>query len=186
MNAATTTRTFRLAGPDDFEAIHRLNYETFVEEIPQHASNDARRLVDRFHAQNTYAICVANGELAGMVCGRCERPFSLDQKVDGLDRQLPSHCGLVEIRLLAIQRAHRKSTVFAGLIEVLAHHFIARGCDLAVISGTVRQLPLYRHLGFEPFGARVGSADALYQPMYLTLAALERASASGRAWARGA
>src|SRR6185295_9574636 len=99
--------------------------------------------------------------------GRCERPFSLDRKMDELDRQLPPHRGLVEIRLLAIVPAHRKSAVFAGLVELLARHFIARGCDLAVISGTVRQLALYRHLGFEPFGACVGTADALYQPMYL-------------------
>lgn len=186
MNASSTAVRYRMAGPEDFEAIHRLNYATFVEEIPQHAANGERRLVDRFHAENTYSLAIAPDELAGMVCGRCERPFSLDQKLVALESRLPPHRKLVEIRLLAIARPYRKTAVFVNLIELLARHFIAKGCDLAIISGTVRQLALYRHMGFEPFGERVGTADALYQPMYLTLAALERGSASGRAWANGA
>ena len=36
--------------PAEREQVHRLNYETFVEEIPQHAPNPERRLVDRFDA----------------------------------------------------------------------------------------------------------------------------------------
>jgi len=103
----------------EFEAIHRLNYDTFVEEIPQHAANAERRLVDRFHAQNTYVICLDGPRMAGMVCGRCVRPFSLDQKVANLDRYLPAHRKAVEIRLLAIAPAYRKTTVFAGLIGFL-------------------------------------------------------------------
>ena len=165
---------FSIADPSDFEEIHRLNYETFVEEIPQHAPNESRRLVDRFHAENTYFICRADDRLVGMVCGRCGRPFSLDQKVADLDRWLPAHRQLVEVRLLSVERAHRKTSVFLGLMTSLSRHYISRGCDLAVISGTVRELKLYRHLGFEPFGGLVGSDDALYQPMYLTLDAFAR------------
>ena len=169
-----TQLTYRIAGPPDFDAIHALNYETFVEEIPQHAEKASRRLVDRFHETNTYVVCVADARLVGMVCGRCERPFSLDAKVTDLDRSLPAHSKVVEVRLLAVRREWRKTTVFRDLMTFLARHFIAPGCDLAVISGTVRELKLYRHLGFEPFGERVGSAGAPYQPMSLTLAAFER------------
>lgn len=160
---------YKIAEHSDFDAIHRLNYETFVEEIPQHAPNPDRRLVDRFHSENTYVICLADSGLVGMVCGRCERPFSLDQKVADLDRWLPTHRRPVEMRLLSVARAYRKTSVFRGLMALLSRHFMAQGCDLAVISGTVRELKLYRHLGFEPFGERVGTAEALYQPMYLTL-----------------
>lgn len=161
---------FKLADdPAEFEAIHRLNYRTFVEEIPQHLPNEARRLVDRFHAENTYAICLDDGELVGMIAGRCERPFSLNQKLPDLERYLPAHNKVVEIRLLAVDRRYRKQSVFARLAGVLANHFRALGCDLAIISGTVRELRLYRHLGFCPFGPLVGSAEASYQPMYLTL-----------------
>ena len=161
---------FKLAdSAAEFEAIHRLNYRTFVEEIPQHAPNDAKRLVDRFHAENTYAICLEGDELVGMIAGRCARPFSLDAKLPDLDRHLPPHRKAVEVRLLAVDRDKRKQAVFARLAGVLANHFRAQGCDLAIISGTVRELRLYSHLGFRPFGPLVGDAKARYQPMFLTL-----------------
>ena len=164
------TLRFKLAdAPAEFESIHRLNYRTFVEEIPQHPPNDEGRLVDRFHAENTYAICLDGENVVGMIAGRCERPFSLDQKLPDLDRHLPAHRKVVEVRLLAVDRPYRKQAVFARLAGVLANHFRAQGCDLAVISGTVRELALYRHLGFRPFGPLVGDARARYQPMVLTL-----------------
>jgi aspartate aminotransferase-like enzyme len=166
----TASLRFKLADDSaEFEAIHRLNYRTFVEEIPQHPPNAAKRLVDRFHAENTYAICLDGDELVGMIAGRCARPFSLDRKLPDLDRHLPPHRKVVEVRLLAVDRRHRKQSVFARLAGVLAIHFRAQGCDLAIISGTVRELPLYRHLGFQPFGPLVGDVQARYQPMYLTL-----------------
>ncbi len=62
----------------EFEQIHELNYRTFVEEIPQHEISSARRLVDKFHDQNTYVICLQRGELMGMLALRGQRPFSLD------------------------------------------------------------------------------------------------------------
>jgi len=161
---------FKLADQSaEFEAIHRLNYRTFVEEIPQHPPNAERRLVDRFHAENTYAIGLDDTELVGMIAGRCARPFSLDQKLPDLDRYLPPHRKVVEVRLLAVEPGHRKQVVFARLAGVLASHYRALGCDLAIISGTVRELKLYRHLGFRPFGPLVGDTQARYQPMVLTL-----------------
>jgi len=155
--------------PEEFEAIHSLNYRTFVEEIPQHASNAQRRLVDRFHAENTYAICLDQGEVVGMIAGRCQRPFSLDGKLAELDQHLPPHQKAVEVRLLAVDPAFRKHAVFARLAGVLARYFRGQGCDLALISGTLRQTKLYRHLGFEPFGPLVGTAEAPYQPMLMRL-----------------
>jgi aspartate aminotransferase-like enzyme/GNAT superfamily N-acetyltransferase len=161
---------FKLADdPAEFEAIHRLNYQTFVEEIPQHLPNETRRLVDRFHSENTYAVCLDGRSVVGMIAGRCTRPFSLDAKLTDLDDHLPPHRKVVEVRLLAVAPQHRKQAVFAALAGVLANHFRAQGCDLAVISGTVRELRLYRHLGFQPFGPPVGSDAARYQPMFLTL-----------------
>jgi len=38
--------------PDEFEKIHRLNYQTFVEEIPQYEPNPQGMLVDKFHDEN--------------------------------------------------------------------------------------------------------------------------------------
>jgi aspartate aminotransferase-like enzyme/GNAT superfamily N-acetyltransferase len=158
----------------EFEAIHRLNYRTFVEEIPQHPANAERRLVDRFHAENTYAICLDGERLAGMVCGRGGRPFSLDAKLADLDAHLPVGRKVFEVRLLAVEPRYRNRTVFARLAGLLAEHFREAGFDFAVISGTTRQFRLYEHLGFVSFGPLVGSGEARFQPMCLTLESFVR------------
>jgi hypothetical protein len=84
---------------------------------------------------------------------------------------------LASAELLSVAQAWRKTAVFSGLMTFLSRHYLALGCDLAVISGTLRQLKLYRHLGFEPFAEPVGTVEATYQPMYLTLAAFIHRSA---------
>ena len=170
---------FKIANEDwEFELVHRLNYKTFVEEIPQHKPGPNQRLVDKFHSENTYIIAMDGRTLAGMIVFRSNRPFSLDRKIANLDSYLPPGRTVCEVRLLAVERAYRTGWVFRGLAEFLAQYGLAQGYDLAVISGTTRQLKLYQHLGFKPFGPTVGEAGAEFQPMYLTLEAfLEQASA---------
>jgi aspartate aminotransferase-like enzyme len=157
----------------EFELIHRLNYRTFVEEIPQHQHNSSGKLVDKFHEQNTYIICLSGEELIGMVALRAERPFSLDQKLANLDSFLPAGRKLCEVRLLSVEAKLRKTSVFLGLILRLVEVAKSRGYDMALISGTTRQLKLYQHVGFAPFGPVVGSGEARYQPMYLSLEGFE-------------
>jgi hypothetical protein len=153
--------------PWEFEQIHRLNYQTFVEEIPQHTPNPEGRLVDKFHEQNTYVICLEGEQLLGMVALRGERPFSLDAKIENLDRYLPPGRIICEIRLLAIAPSRRQARVLGGIMEKGAEYIFTHDYDLAVISGTTRQLKLYKNFGFEPFGPLVGSGEALYQPMFM-------------------
>src|ERR1700694_5551857 len=99
---------FKSANEDwESEQIHRLNYKTFVEEIPQHQVSPAQRLVDKFHAENTYLICLSGRKLAGMLAVRGNRPFSLDQKLEKLDSYLPANRKTCEIRLLAIEKKSR-------------------------------------------------------------------------------
>ena len=170
--------TFRIATePGEFEQIHRLNYETFVEEIPQHPDNPDRRLVDKFDAENTYVIALDGQTLVGMLAARDRRPFSLDQKLPGLDTYLPDHRRPCEIRLLAVRPGWRNRDVLPGLLRFMGPYCEERGYDLLIMSGTTRQARLYAHIGFAPFGPLVGSGDVLFQPMYLTL---ERASAHAR------
>ncbi|NGO38665.1 aminotransferase class V-fold PLP-dependent enzyme [Limisphaera ngatamarikiensis] len=168
---------FKFAGEDwEFEAIHRLNYKTFVEEIPQHERSPSQRLVDKFHNENTYLICLCGRELAGMLAVRGNRPFSLDQKLPNLDSYLPPGRRICEVRLLAIEKKYRGTRggqILAGLLALLWQHGIEKGYDLAIISGTTRQLKLYQHLGFVPFGPVVGSGEAQFQPMYITLETFE-------------
>lgn len=87
---STSALQFKIATEDwEFEQIHELNYRTFVEEIPQHQPAEQPRLVDKFHEENTYLICVAGNRVVGMLAARGRRPFSLDQKLANLDSFLP-------------------------------------------------------------------------------------------------
>ncbi len=175
--SAREALVFKTASEDwEFEQIHRLNYKTFVEEIPQHQVSSAQRLVDKFHPENTYLICLCNQKLVGMLAVRGNRPFSLDQKLPDLDSHLPSGRKICEIRLLAIEkkfRGARGGQVLSGILALLWQHGVEKGYDLAIISGTTRQAKLYQHLGFVPFGPLVGAGDAQFQPMYVTLETFE-------------
>jgi aspartate aminotransferase-like enzyme/predicted N-acetyltransferase YhbS len=163
------TVRFKIAeDPSEFDQIAGLLYRTFVEEIPQHSPNAGRRHVDRFHKQNIYLVAVSGDDIVGTIAVRGVRPFSLDQKLGSVDPYLPQGRRVCELRLLAVEPAFRSSSVFRGLVENVVREGRARGFDLAIISGTTRQTKLYRHLGFEPFGPVVGSADAPFQPMFLT------------------
>ena len=154
--------------PWEFEEISQLNYASFVEEVPQHPANDDRALVDQFHDENTYFICRRGPELLGMICARDRRPFSLDQKLGRLENYLPQAEGarLCEIRLLAIRPDLRRTRVLPGLLTMMARYCQDGGYDYVVMSGRVSQQPLYRHIGFIPFGPVVGDDAAPYQPMY--------------------
>jgi aspartate aminotransferase-like enzyme len=166
---------FKVATEDwELEQVHQLNYKTFVEEIPQHQASSTPRLVDKFHAENTYLVCLCGNQVVGMVAARGRRPFSLDQKLPNLDSYLPPGRRACEIRLLSVEKEFRNGQVFRGLTALMWQFGVEHGYDLGVISGTTRQQRLYRHLGFVPFGPLVGKGEATFQPMYLTLEQFEK------------
>ena len=153
----------------EFDQLHELNYQTFVEEIPQHEENEERRLTDKFHEENTYVICLKKEEVVGMICVRSKRPFSLDGKIGRVEDHLPVYVqNPCEIRLLAVRQEYRNGRAFLGLVQALIRYCLKRGYDAALISGTTRELKLYGQLGFQPFAYLTGSGDAAFQPMYLT------------------
>ena len=159
---------FRIASqPWEFEQIHQLNYETFVEEIPQHQQNRQHSLTDKFHGENTYVICTRDRTLLGMIALRDRRPLSLDLKLDKLESYLPPFTRILEYRLLAVRQTYRNSAIFTGIMKMAFDMAIEGAYDIAVISGTTRKLGLYRHLGFKPFGPLVGNDNAKFQPMYI-------------------
>lgn len=153
---------------DEFEQIHRLNYKTFVEEIPQHEENMDKILIDKFHHKNKYLIAKKDKKVLGMICYNDIRPFSLEQKLDNLDNYFPVGSKIMEIRLFAVTENSRKGIVAYHLIKGLYQLIKDQGFDIAIISGTVRELDFYRKIGLIPFGPLVGEDDAMYQPMYLT------------------
>jgi hypothetical protein len=181
--ADTPRLTFKVASePWEFEQVHRLNYLTFVEEIPQHPPNPDAVLVDPFLAHSTCFICLDGSRLVGMVtvCGR--RPFSLDAKLPDLDRYLPPSSRPCEVRLLAIQKAYRGAQVLGGFLAILIRHCLDAGYTVGLISAAKSQERLYRHLGFVPFGPPLGTEQAPFRGMYITwetLATSARVLATG-------
>ena len=166
---------FKVASePWELEEIFRLNYETFVEELPQHETNPSRRLIDQFHDENTYFICVRGTELAGMIAVRDKRPFSLDRKLGSVDEYLPSGLSLCEIRLLSVRSERRNGLILQGLLSQVARYCVDKGYQMALISGSTQQLSLYKKLGFEPFGPLTGTPEASFQPMYRRVDRIDR------------
>ena len=164
------TPVFKVASePWEFEQIHELNYQTFVDEIPQHHKNDNHKLIDKYHEQNTYVICISGKELLGMIALRDKRPLSLDDKLEKLESYLPPFKSILEYRLLAVKKQHRNTAIFTGIMKKSFDMAIQKNYDIAVISGTTRQIRLYKHLGFEAFGPLVGKQGAQYQPMYIDI-----------------
>jgi aspartate aminotransferase-like enzyme len=151
----------------EFEQIHEINYQTFVHEIPQHQQNESQKLVDKYHEENRYVICLRDREVLGMIALRDKRPLSLDAKLADLENYLPPFKRILEYRLLAVKKQHRNTAIFTGIMKKSFDLAISGDYDVAVISGTTRQARLYKHLGFKPFGPLVGKQDALYQPMYI-------------------
>ena len=155
--------------PFEFEQIYALNHRTFAEEIPRYAAVPTRRLVDRFHDQNTYVIGLQDRRLAGMVAIRDTRPFSLDERLPDLESYLPAGRSMCELRLLAVEPRDRRGRLLPALLASVWRHCATHGYDLALISGITRQRKLYEHLGFVPFGPLVGTPGAQFQPMMVTL-----------------
>lgn len=161
--------TYKVASePEEMEQIYKLNYETFVKEIPQHEKNQSGRLIDKFDQDNVYMIAKDGREVIGMIAVRANRPFSLDEKVDALDDYLSTDARPCEVRLLSVKSNYRKTRVFYQLVNMLVGYCLEKNYNMALISGTERQISLYKRMGFEPFGPMVGTEGAMYQPMYLT------------------
>ncbi len=155
---------------DEFDQIARLNYQTFVEEIPQHETNDKHSLTDKMHAKNRYIIAKKGGQVIGMVALNEERPFSLDQKIPNLNAYIPPHYKrLCEVRLLSIKPQFRKGKILVGLIKAICKYVLKNDVECLLISGTTRELKMYRSFGFKPFYQLVGKEGAWYQPMMLEI-----------------
>ena len=159
---------------DEFEQIARLNYRTFVEEIPQHAANSQHTLTDKMHAKNMYIVAKKGARVVGMVALNDKRPFSLDQKIPNLDDYLQmKDKHLCEVRLLSISPDFRKGKILAGLLGSISRYVEQNHVEYLLISATTRELKMYRSIGFEPFYQLVGKEGAWYQPMLLKITSKE-------------
>jgi aspartate aminotransferase-like enzyme len=156
----------------EIEQIHRLNFRTFVNEIPQHPDTGSGVLVDKFHTKNAYLIVLREGRVVGMVSAHDQPPFSVADRLrepEVLDR--PGTRPL-EVRLLAIEPDERNSTMFFGLIWSLYEHARTNGYTHLFISGVAERVGLYERLGFVPLGPAVPCGSASFVPMMLTIGQL--------------
>ena len=154
---------------EEFDQIHRLNYRTFAEEVQQYVPDGTGVLVDRFHDKNIYLIAVENGRVLGMVAANDQPPFSVVKRLTD-SASLDALGGpLLEIRLLAVEPDSRHRMILGCLLWELYRYASNRGYSHAVISGITSNLEMYRRIGFQALGPAVGSGDASFVPMALSL-----------------
>jgi aspartate aminotransferase-like enzyme/predicted N-acetyltransferase YhbS len=152
---------------EEFQAIHRLNYQTFVCEIQQHTDPGSEELIDKFHKKNTYFIAKRDGQVVGMVAVHDEPPFSVEKRLP--DPAVLQELGdrLLEIRLLAVQPGERNSLVFAGFVWALYNFALEQGYSHLLISGVTDKVRLYERLGFRSLGPAIPQGGAEFVPMVL-------------------
>lgn len=166
---------------DEFEQIHRLNYRTFVEEIPQHAASRRGRLIDKFHAKNTYFVALLEGRVVGMLSVHDQPPFSVaDRLADPSILDAPGRRPL-EVRLLAVEPEHRTGPVLGGLLFSVLQHARDRYHDV-YISGVAKRVAMYERLGFRALGPAVASGSAAFVPMRVSFPLDEKVEKLARQW----
>ena len=158
----------------EYDQINQLNYQTFVEEIPQHSAhqNSNQILVDKFDDQNSYFIAKSNNNVIGMLAFRSQRPFSLDFTIPDLDKYIHNENKYCEVRLLSVKKEFRNSNVALSLITTLIEYAMDRGCNAALISAYKKQIPLYRKFGCKSFSQPTIINNLEFQPMYVELTKL--------------
>ncbi len=170
---------------DEVDQVHRLNYRTFVREIPQHADPGTGRLVDKFHHKNTYVIAVRDGRVVGMLAIHGTPPFSVAGRLP--DPAVLSAPGVrpLEVRLLAVEPEDRSGPAMVGMCWHMLDFAREHGHTHLIVSGVESQKALYAHMGFQPLGPPVGSGEATFTPMWVPLGELhETLSRLIRLWGR--
>jgi len=157
------------ATPADWEALERLNYATFVEEIPQHPPNEAKRLADPKLERATMLLAWDADLLAGMISVSWTRPFSMDLKLPNVDELVPPGSRPAEFRLLAVRPPWRRSRLAIRLIGTAGKMAVLAGCTHGIVSAYEGQAKMYEHLGGYVVGPPIGTAAAPYRMMVFPL-----------------
>jgi aspartate aminotransferase-like enzyme len=153
----------------ELEQVHRLNYRTFVSEIPQHEDTGNGLLIDKFHNKNSYIVVLRGSRVVGMLGVHNQPPFSVAERLP--DPSILTRPGIepIEVRLLAIEPDERNSTMFFGLMWFMYAYAEERGFTHMFISAIEERLQLYKRMGFKVLGPSVASGMARFVPMALTL-----------------
>jgi predicted N-acetyltransferase YhbS len=167
---ARSVTVSRAASDKDFEEIARFNYQIFSQEVGQHPENRQQKLVDSYHEANVYFVCRYQRKIIGMVCVTDPKVkgFSVSKKLQYPEILDPYRDDSLEVRLLAVDKAYRGTSVFLKLIQAIGDYALAQGAQRVFISGIAGRLRMYQKLGFEVIAEPAVSGRARYVPMMLT------------------
>lgn len=157
------------ASESEFEQIHRLNHRAFADELGQHPASPDGRLVDARETTSRHFVALNGERVVGMVCASTARPFSVESRLQDVAVLESLPAPLCEVRLLAIEPAHRNTLVISGLLLCLLRAVVGMGAGTLLISGVTGRAEMYGRLGFRPLGPAVAQGAASFIPMALRL-----------------
>jgi GNAT superfamily N-acetyltransferase len=168
--------TIRIADERDWDAIARLNHDTYALELGQYEPAENGRKTDRLHQTNIYLVAYADDELAGMMAITLpnQAEFSTLKRVPVLDAALHENMDkTAEMRLLAIKPAYRGQGIYERLMLAVMRYCEGAGIERVLISAIQNRVPLYAFMGFQAVAEPVTEGAAVYLPMIITRASFD-------------
>lgn len=161
----------QIATERDWDAIARLNHDTFAMELGQYEASKNGRKTDRLHATNLYVVAYAADELVGMLAMTLPNTATVStfKRLATITEDLRDNLyKTVEIRLLAIKPEHRGQGLYNHLILFVLQYCDQHNIERIIISGIANKVPLYEYMGFKTISEPVAEGKAVYYPMLLT------------------
>jgi predicted GNAT family N-acyltransferase len=146
--------------PEELEAIYRLRYRVYVEEMQflgSVADHERRRVKDEDDAHGQVFAATLDGKLVGSIRMNfgADAPFSPDHlttyRLDRFRDEVPDERMCIGSRLL-VEPEHRGGTIPVKIIGASLRHQRERGVDLTFGECQPHLLNLYRNLGFRSYG----------------------------------
>ena len=162
------TNGYTITSPEselEVRGMWRLNHAVFAEEYPQHPAELDGYLIDKFHDKNIYRIAWDGQDVLGMISAHWRPPFSAVAKFGGTVERHIVDGKTAEIRLLALRKEVRGTSLAVKLAVSLMTELQSLGMELLVISGISVQVRFYRHVGFEIVGEPVSENGIVFYPM---------------------
>lgn len=159
---------------EEFQAMWQLNHEVFAGELGQHPRYSDCRLVDKFHYKNRYRIAWDGSAAVGMICAHSEPPFSAEMRFGQVIASRIRKGKTAEIRLFAVRKEYRFTTLPARLAVPLLLELKSSGIENIIISAVEFRRRLYSRLGFITLGESVMDGASRFYPMAAELESLCR------------
>jgi hypothetical protein len=171
-----TKYEFRFASSEeDMAGVRRLNHLAFAEELAQHERTPDGLLRDKFEEKSRYIVAAClipqggMSQIIGMVAIHDQPPFSIEKRLADPAAFHSLGARFLEVRLLAIEPAHRTRLVVGGLYTRVMEAALDGEYDALLISGVSTQAPMYRRMGFRELGPAVRDGLADFFPMAMRL-----------------